>query len=647
VSPVQVGNGEFAFGMDITGLQTFVPFATMSNWGWKVDPIPDGEDPEVFSGQTWETHGRHVKYRIPNHQEKLCQWLISNPNRLNLGRIGLWFDDSDINEESISNCDQVLDLWTGVAQSKFTLKDKAVEVTTSCHPSYDSIGISLKSPLLKNGSLSLFIDFPFCDGREKFSAPYVGYWDETENHRTTLVKPLVIQHCIGGTEYYAHANIAHGALKRLRDHRYKIEVAQDITTLDISFTFNRTDTITVPSASDVHLASRAHWVQFWSKCGIIDMSQNNDPRCMELERRTILSQYVMAVNASGWIPPQESGLVNNGWYGKFHFEMIWWHSAYLAVFNQWQMLDRLLSVYFVTLNSAKNLAKEQGYSGARWPKMTDPSGSPTPGEINSLLIWQQPHPIIFAELDYRAHPQRETLTKWKDVVFQTAEFMADFAYFDEITKRYNLGPPIHVMSENTTAKKTLNPAFELEYWSYGLKLAIKWLRTAGEPVPEKWKEVVAALAPVPRKDGLFVMSQGIEDMWTNYNWEHPSLLGLYGQLLGTTIEKDVYLTTCQKIWERWQFDRCWGWDFGMAAMNAARLGYTEKAIDFLLHESMPFDDVGLAPGGDKVPFPYLPCNGSLLLAVGMMAAGWDGINGQAPGFPQNWLIRSEGLKRYI
>jgi hypothetical protein len=30
--------------------------------------------------------------------------------------------------------------------------------------------------------------------------------------------------------------------------------------------------------------------------------------------------------------------------------------------------------------------------------MTDPTGRSTTGEINSLLIWQQPHPLYFAEL---------------------------------------------------------------------------------------------------------------------------------------------------------------------------------------------------------------------------------------------------------
>lgn len=39
LSPLSVGNGEFAFTADITGLQTFpeqyeVPLGTQSNWGW-------------------------------------------------------------------------------------------------------------------------------------------------------------------------------------------------------------------------------------------------------------------------------------------------------------------------------------------------------------------------------------------------------------------------------------------------------------------------------------------------------------------------------------------------------------------------------------------------------------------------------------
>src|SRR2546430_16833031 len=50
-SPLQVGNGGFAFSVDATGLQTFVPFNTMSDWGWHSFPLPPGQLPSCFRGQ--------------------------------------------------------------------------------------------------------------------------------------------------------------------------------------------------------------------------------------------------------------------------------------------------------------------------------------------------------------------------------------------------------------------------------------------------------------------------------------------------------------------------------------------------------------------------------------------------------------------
>src|SRR5687768_5027685 len=48
LSPLSVGNGEFAFTCDITGLQTFpeeyingMPLCTMSQWGWHTKPMPE------------------------------------------------------------------------------------------------------------------------------------------------------------------------------------------------------------------------------------------------------------------------------------------------------------------------------------------------------------------------------------------------------------------------------------------------------------------------------------------------------------------------------------------------------------------------------------------------------------------------------
>ena len=39
-TPLQVGNGNFAFNVDNTGMQTFLPFNTLSSWAWHNDSLP-------------------------------------------------------------------------------------------------------------------------------------------------------------------------------------------------------------------------------------------------------------------------------------------------------------------------------------------------------------------------------------------------------------------------------------------------------------------------------------------------------------------------------------------------------------------------------------------------------------------------------
>lgn len=50
-TPLQVGNGNFAFGVDVTGLQTFNPFGTLSTWGWHNFSLPTTPGQTSVSGQ--------------------------------------------------------------------------------------------------------------------------------------------------------------------------------------------------------------------------------------------------------------------------------------------------------------------------------------------------------------------------------------------------------------------------------------------------------------------------------------------------------------------------------------------------------------------------------------------------------------------
>lgn len=66
----------------------------------------------------------------------------------------------------------------------------------------------------------------------------------------------------------------------------------------------------------------------------MDLTKSTNPNATELQRRIFPSQYAMRVNsAATGQPPQESGLVYNGWWGKFHLEMLIWHCAQWATWD--------------------------------------------------------------------------------------------------------------------------------------------------------------------------------------------------------------------------------------------------------------------------------------------------------------------------
>ena len=116
------------------------------------------------------------------------------------------------------------------------------------------------------------------------------------------------------------------------------------------------------------------------------------------------------------------------------------HLAHWTVWDKWDLYDRSIQMYQDFLPSSIERAKHQGYQGARLGKMSDPSGRSAPGEINSLLIWQQPHSMWFAEMEYRKSPTAKTIQKWDRVLTEVADFMASYAWYNQSTKVYDLGP---------------------------------------------------------------------------------------------------------------------------------------------------------------------------------------------------------------
>ncbi|GLB34099.1 hypothetical protein LshimejAT787_0109830 [Lyophyllum shimeji] len=652
-TPMQVGNGNFAFGADVTGLQTLLPFATMSSWGWKNDSLPPGktmQDVEEYRGVSWLNHGRPVQYDFGGGGVE--QWLISNPNRVNLGRVGLVFwsasgEAHDPSSLNFTDIHQELDLWMGKLTSRFSFEGAQVTVETAAADETSSVGISIRSTLIRSGRLGGVAGLPLERRQSQVQ------------RSVPSARSASIVHTLESASF--DTTVVGDSFSISRDsptaHRYSIRPLKQSSSfaITVDYTLHGNRRSKVPSAAEVFAESATAWQKYWTQSGFVDVVTGSaDPRAEELQRRIILSRYLMRVNEAGDTPPQESGLVNNGWYGKFHMEMYFWHSAHWALWNNWDLLRRSSSIYERFLDSSIQRAQaQQGWSaGARWPKMTDPSGRSAPGQINNLLIWQQPHPLIFALYEYRAFPVRETLEKWRDVVKATADWMAAFAWRNATTGVYDLGPPMYVVSEDTSPNVTRNPALELAYWRLGLGIASTWMTDLGEEVPSEWIEVANNLAKLPVDNGTYAAYEGIEsNFWTDpaYTSDHPALVGLHGWLPPTPgLNVTMAKATAEKVWTHWNITQCWGWDFPMLAMSAARNGDQEKAVEWLLHPLFVFDDVGMPVGGTRVPTPYFPGSGALLLAVAMMAKGWEGSNGNAPGFPNSgWNVRVEGLSRAL
>lgn len=434
-------------------------------------------------------------------------------------------------------------------------------------------------------------------------------------------------------------------------HHYLLTYSETEEIIEFTISFSESPfQNNTPDVSDTEKAASEYWTHFWSAGGAIDLSESSDPRAHELERRIVLSQYLMAIQSSGSLPPQETGLTYNSWFGKFHLVMHWWHSVHFALWDRLTMLENSLDWYEAVMPKARETAELQGYEGVRWPKMVSPDGRDSPSTVGVFLIWQQPHPIYYSELVYGENPGRETLNKYKDIVFETAEFMASYAVWVGDKGEYVLGPPLIPAQESHPVRTTFNPGFELAYWVYGLETAQKWRERLEMDRDPEWDHVLDHLSPLPETNGLYVNTESAPDTFSDpeERRDHPTLLASCGLLPCDYADEETMRKTLHQVIETWNWDHTWGWDYPMIAMTAARVGEPEIAIDALLMDVQK--NTFLTNGHnyqDTRLTLYLPGNGGLLTAAAMMAAGWvNGPDAVSPGFPQDssWVVRWEGLK---
>ncbi|KAL4969909.1 Six-hairpin glycosidase-like protein [Aspergillus stella-maris] len=675
-TPLQVGNGDFAFNVDNTGMQSFLPFNTLSSWGWHNDSLPtNGEQLSDYTGVPMLTHGRNVSYDIPDPDlPEVSQWLIGNPNRINLGRIGLWYKNVTLSAEQIANPRQELDLWNGTIISTFDVDGTNVRVITQGDFESDAVAFDIESELLQTGDLSVEFDFPYppIHTTDYKYEVFVGVYDFPDNHTTTIIPSREnttahIFHELQEISYFVNLHWPSSTPLKLSQSRNATGLAKHRYTLKprsptsrISFTAHFSPEQSTPAApSEIQVRNSVAWNKYWSTGGFIDLASSTNPSAPELQRRIILSMYHVRVNsAATGQSPQESGLMNNGWYGKFHMEMLIWHNAHWVTWGREEHFDAIFPLLYETLlPSSLERAKKMGWEGARWPKMTEIiMGVSSPGGINGLLLWQQPHPLYLAELSYSVSPTPSTLNKWDKTITATADYLASYAWYNQSSGQYDLGPPAYGVTENTPPEESRNLAYEIAYWRYALDTAITWKKRQNAPVPNSWITVSKHLSPPPIINDLYAVYADLNATW----WNNPSLtddprslIMLQGILPdNAAVDPVIAKATADKVDEIWDDEDIRGWGRPVLAINSARVGERDRAIGHLTaFERWVFDDAGFAErGGDGgTPPPFMPGNAGFLLAVAYMAAGWEGSEGHAPGFPNDgsWVVEYEGLRKAL
>lgn len=687
LASLSVGNGHFVTTVDVTGLQSYpqdykngVPLCAMTDWGWHRFPNTKSLKPSDSEKAFDFGHGHKEVYAVEYKKvedgmhKDATEFFRVNPHRLNLGAVGLNLSDAKGNRISLSQITDIRqeqNLYDGEIISSFVADGQKVEVSTGVHPDKDALYARIRSQLLSDKRATLRLHFPYPTGKHADDA---SDWTKPEKHLSDVISQTehtaLIKRTLDATVYYVLLQWeGRAVLRKYAPHDFELSSLDDTLTIAVEYLSD------IPSKSDFcfenyHNATLHHWNAWWSNGAIVDFSACTDSRAKELERRVVLSQYLTQINCANNMPPQESGLTYNTWFGRPHLEMTWWHVVDFALWDRPEVVAEILKWYNNTAYPvARQIAERQGFKGVRWMKMTDPWAGEAPSNTGSFLIWQQPHYIYLAEEMYRADPTSETLREYGEQVEATAEFMADFVTFDTKHKKYTLKGAT-AMQECMTKDISYNQPFELAYWSYGLSVAQKWRERQGKARVALWDDIIDNLSTLPENNGIYTAGQpiGISDSHEAFDPfdapakkietfadkcrnDHPAVLGACGLLPYTSLyNMEKMKGTLDWVMKNWNWQTTWGWDYGMIAMTAARLGDPETALKALLIDTQKNTYL---PSGHNFQTPdrlriYLPGNGALLTTIAMMCAGWDGCKDlHNPGFPKDgkWDVRWEGLKR--
>ena len=505
-SPLTVGNGGFAFTVDVTGLQSLYslyesssfPLCTMANWAWHKTPLNDGR-----------------YYSVDDVcDEKARQWLCQNPHKFNLGRVSFCYKEQkglparEIKPCEITDINQELLLFEGKIISRFSFRGEKVMVYTVCDKYSDTVSFEIHSSI---PNLGIKIIFPY--GHHGISG---SDWSSFDKHITiweqnseNSMDAAVFRRKMDDTEYFVKTQIdgayeiSNVFLFRYENHtasQCEIFWPNDTIRLSVNFSGETDEPEIIPNYSLAAKSALKDFEDFWNTTcfNIIELleNKNHDLLQEELIRKVVISLYLMKTQAMGSLPPSNSGLALDSMYGRINLDMLFWNSAYLALWNLSDRLEPILKWLSTILPKAQKLAAKSGYKGARWPRQVCALGDESPQISEPLLGLQQLHIIYILEIMYSQNKSKEFLESYWEIMCETADFMADFIERNQETREYQTMPLFY----------------------FGLMTAVKWANCL-EKEHDFWVNVAKSIR-VEQNSFVQVLKKLLESQKT------PDLCGL-------------------------------------------------------------------------------------------------------------------------
>ncbi len=594
--PLSVGNGNLAVTVDGLGTQTFyqeyqaIPLISMSHTCW----ITNSNRPHI-EPKCYQAHSHKVRYFTdPTNQEEDYKALRSYPYQFHFFLYQLFFKDHLLETQEVKDVAQELNIYDGIITSTFSFQQRKIQTICKVDEQKQVFRFEInqakglhiriyfpKSSSSRNASL-----FPLCDTYEWYEGKITRH-TENESFFAFL---------------YTNMKITK------RQVYLDLEIDKDNAYFEMAIGTQERYSEHASFFTDV-------------KTRLFDSIQDGlkEDLCQELNRRLILSIYLLKVNSSGQYPASETGLTLNSWYSKFHLEMHPWHSLWMAKYGLEERLEGQLEYYLQILMKAQERASYQGYRGARLPKMTSIEGEDSPSNIGPLLLWQQPHLFLMIDAIYQVNQNIRIIEKYYSLLLELIVFLESFVYLGE-DGFYHLDQPIIPAQECYDPILTKDPIFEVEYARYAFQKIIEFSNILHIKPKQQWQEIIDHFVLPAQNQSYYLAchdAQG-EETYDRFAFDHPLVLMPYSLFMSDRINQEKMKRTYNQVLKNYDMEKLWGWDFPMMAMTAIHLGMKKEALQILLCNTPKnkYLKNGHNPQGNRKDLPvYLPGNGSFLLAA--------------------------------